>query len=181
CFFFQAEDGIRDFHVTGVQTCALPICRHAGARHRFLLHGRSGARMAARGSNRRVAAIYSRRTSWGTLYNRMDRALKERIVGAVVLVAIVVLVVPVFLDGPPPESRTTTEPVTLPGPSPEPGARRPAGLDRDRDQPMPEAPAPDAGRRAQPAADAVGSARNARPEPEPAPAGAGDAGEEETG
>src|SRR5690606_30090856 len=24
-FFFQAEDGIRDFHVTGVQTCALPI------------------------------------------------------------------------------------------------------------------------------------------------------------
>src|SRR5690606_40721291 len=27
-FFFQAEDGIRDFHVTGVQTCALPIYRH---------------------------------------------------------------------------------------------------------------------------------------------------------
>src|SRR5690606_40436219 len=26
-FFFQAEDGIRDFHVTGVQTCALPISR----------------------------------------------------------------------------------------------------------------------------------------------------------
>src|SRR5690606_39867251 len=25
-FFFQAEDGIRVFHVTGVQTCALPIC-----------------------------------------------------------------------------------------------------------------------------------------------------------
>src|SRR5690606_40234192 len=25
-FFFRAEDGIRDFHVTGVQTCALPIC-----------------------------------------------------------------------------------------------------------------------------------------------------------
>src|SRR5690606_39989992 len=25
-FLFQAEDGIRDFHVTGVQTCALPIC-----------------------------------------------------------------------------------------------------------------------------------------------------------
>src|SRR5690606_40663909 len=24
-YFFQAEDGIRDFHVTGVQTCALPI------------------------------------------------------------------------------------------------------------------------------------------------------------
>ena len=26
CFFFQAEDGIRDRLVTGVQTCALPIC-----------------------------------------------------------------------------------------------------------------------------------------------------------
>src|SRR5699024_12178992 len=25
-FFFQAEDGIRDRNVTGVQTCALPIC-----------------------------------------------------------------------------------------------------------------------------------------------------------
>src|SRR5690606_40588897 len=27
-FFFQAEDGIRDFHVTGVQTCALPILQY---------------------------------------------------------------------------------------------------------------------------------------------------------
>src|SRR5256885_17060447 len=26
-FFFQAEDGIRDYKVTGVQTCALPISR----------------------------------------------------------------------------------------------------------------------------------------------------------
>src|SRR3989454_12671891 len=28
-FFFQAEDGIRDYKVTGVQTCALPILRRA--------------------------------------------------------------------------------------------------------------------------------------------------------
>src|SRR2546421_6643215 len=28
-FFFQAEDGIRDLIVTGVQTCALPISLHA--------------------------------------------------------------------------------------------------------------------------------------------------------
>src|SRR5690554_5244038 len=34
-FFFQAEDGIRDADVTGVQTCALPICR---SRLRALLH-----------------------------------------------------------------------------------------------------------------------------------------------
>src|SRR6266496_1881438 len=27
-FFFQAEDGIRDLYVTGVQTCALPISGH---------------------------------------------------------------------------------------------------------------------------------------------------------
>src|SRR5690625_6186152 len=33
-FFFQAEDGIRDGHVTGVQTCALPICRASSALRR---------------------------------------------------------------------------------------------------------------------------------------------------
>src|SRR5690606_41173276 len=31
-FFFQAEVGIRDFHVTGVQTCALPISITSTAR-----------------------------------------------------------------------------------------------------------------------------------------------------
>src|SRR5258708_31341804 len=31
-FFFQAEDGIRDDLVTGVQTCALPISRKKGSR-----------------------------------------------------------------------------------------------------------------------------------------------------
>src|SRR5258707_7108923 len=42
-FFFQAEDGIRDIGVTGVQTCALPIlachvCRPAGVHRRALLY-----------------------------------------------------------------------------------------------------------------------------------------------
>src|SRR5215475_6293324 len=32
-FFFQAEDGIRDFHVTGVQTCALPISSGSAMRN----------------------------------------------------------------------------------------------------------------------------------------------------
>src|SRR6266487_6316206 len=32
-FFFQAEDGIRDGRVTGVQTCALPICKDLLRRH----------------------------------------------------------------------------------------------------------------------------------------------------
>src|SRR2546425_6938291 len=36
-FFFQAEDGIRDKLVTGVQTCALPISSSGIVRH--LLHG----------------------------------------------------------------------------------------------------------------------------------------------
>src|SRR5262249_58732882 len=31
-FFFQAEDGIRDWSVTGVQTCALPIYAYAAAK-----------------------------------------------------------------------------------------------------------------------------------------------------
>src|SRR5207253_5664398 len=35
CFFFQAEDGIRDGHVTGVQTCALPISGEMAARIRL--------------------------------------------------------------------------------------------------------------------------------------------------
>src|SRR6266700_1164475 len=40
-FFFQAEDGIRDFHVTGVQTCALPI--YPGWKGRGPLAGRRKA------------------------------------------------------------------------------------------------------------------------------------------
>ena len=45
----------------------------------------------------------------------MDRALKERIIGAAVLVIVVVLVVPVFLDGPPGEGEVISEKVPLPG------------------------------------------------------------------
>src|SRR6266700_8343985 len=45
-FFFQAEDGIRAFHVTGVQTCALPIYAGHGAGGRVDLklghHARDG-------------------------------------------------------------------------------------------------------------------------------------------
>src|SRR2546430_11329488 len=43
CFFFQAEDGIRDLTVTGVQTCALPIYRtiHSATQHGFSLPSHS--------------------------------------------------------------------------------------------------------------------------------------------
>src|SRR6516164_7366910 len=40
-FFFQAEDGIRDGTVTGVQTCALPICA-ADYVHKILLGATPG-------------------------------------------------------------------------------------------------------------------------------------------
>src|SRR5438309_6725403 len=39
-FFFQAEDGIRDGTVTGVQTCALPICARGPQARRACRHGR---------------------------------------------------------------------------------------------------------------------------------------------
>src|SRR5256885_11433671 len=38
-FFFQAEDGIRDYKVTGVQTCALPIYRALGKGVEAGFHG----------------------------------------------------------------------------------------------------------------------------------------------
>src|SRR5699024_11608759 len=46
-FFFQAEDGIRDRNVTGVQTCALPISDRSpgpGAGWRWASGGTGGAR-----------------------------------------------------------------------------------------------------------------------------------------
>src|SRR5690606_40867335 len=52
CFFFQAEDGIRDFHVTGVQTCALPIYSEMEAmfaRMRALVGGGGRAAMVVPG------------------------------------------------------------------------------------------------------------------------------------
>src|SRR6266446_552958 len=47
-FFFQAEDGIRDYKVTGVQTCALPI---------------STPRRIARSVDGTAASIHARRVS----------------------------------------------------------------------------------------------------------------------
>src|SRR3989454_9215849 len=42
-FFFQAEDGIRDYKVTGVQTCALPISMFRSSRLRESDADESGA------------------------------------------------------------------------------------------------------------------------------------------
>src|SRR5205823_10716196 len=56
-FFFQAEDGIRDKLVTGVQTCALPISSSRRARRRS-----SPPREARSSSARRPCARSSRGT-----------------------------------------------------------------------------------------------------------------------
>ena len=65
----------------------------------------------------------------------MERALKERIIGAVVLVVFVVLVVPIFLDGPPGEEEIVTERVLLPGQ--DETRTQTVVLDRDRTEPVP--------------------------------------------
>lgn len=71
----------------------------------------------------------------------MERALKERIIGAIVLVAVVVLVVPVFLDGPVDESAVVSERINLPGQGGDDGIRT-VVLDRDRSEPVPATPQP---------------------------------------
>jgi len=65
----------------------------------------------------------------------MERALKERIIGAAVLVIVVVLVVPVFLDGPPAEGEIVSEHVPLPGQADQ--DTKTVVLDRDRSNPVP--------------------------------------------
>jgi DedD protein len=76
----------------------------------------------------------------------MERALKERIIGAAILVLFVVLVVPIFLDGPPDATEIVSERVLLPGQ--EDQKTQTVVLDRNRTEPVPLAsnttPAPGA-------------------------------------
>src|SRR5262249_57219579 len=55
CFLFQAEDGIRDWSVTGVQTCALPISM------RQILASDHSRRSAAARTVSRCCCLRSRR------------------------------------------------------------------------------------------------------------------------
>jgi DedD protein len=71
---------------------------------------------------------------------KMERALKERIIGAVVLVVFAVLVVPIFLDGPPADGDIVTERVLLPGQDEQ--KTQTVVLDRDRKDPVPAASTP---------------------------------------
>src|SRR5439155_5879933 len=78
-FFFQAEDGIRDGHVTGVQTCALPIS-NAGRSRRAVAAGQPsgcGPVLNGRRSLRRLlAAPFDGRNS-----RRSKHRSEERRVG----------------------------------------------------------------------------------------------------
>src|SRR5256886_16989507 len=53
CFFFQAEDGIRDLTVTGVQTCALPIYDA----HQPFYDGSEGKKTESRGTEAVLNAL----------------------------------------------------------------------------------------------------------------------------
>jgi DedD protein len=67
----------------------------------------------------------------------MDRSLKERIIGAVVLVFFAVMVVPVFLDGPSTKTEIITEAVSLPGQNGQTRKTQTIVLERDRTEPVP--------------------------------------------
>jgi DedD protein len=100
----------------------------------------------------------------------MERALKERIIGAAVLVVFAVLVVPVFLDGPPDEPEIVSERVPLPGQA-EQGETRTVVLTRDRDEPVPAAtdqPEPEP-REAEPPRPAAPAPSVSQSRPESAP------------
>src|SRR5437660_12026323 len=63
-FFFQAEDGIRYGHVTGVQTCALPISRFIFARSRPRPRGKKHwASPSAKGQSPRCINTWRRMAS----------------------------------------------------------------------------------------------------------------------
>lgn len=98
----------------------------------------------------------------------MDRALKERIIGAAVLVVIVVLVVPVFLDGPPESGEIVSERVPLPGQAVE-GETRTVVLERDRDEPVPTASVEPETRQPEPVQSSATVQPESKPDPDPVP------------
>src|SRR5438876_12387560 len=72
-FFFQAEDGIRDGRVTGVQTCALPICRTPQLRHRFEEFGSATDAVDALSVPSRLDGRYQAIVLSGTKVRAYDR------------------------------------------------------------------------------------------------------------
>src|SRR5690606_2119299 len=108
-FFFQAEDGIRDFHVTGVQTCALPIFNVSGyaiGDCRELVAGLQDTRTASGNTGRRelgecksISTEVSN-TSWcakyptgvgqgGAFFNEREHAAADFVACATIQVGVV--------------------------------------------------------------------------------------------
>src|SRR6267142_983107 len=80
-FFFQAEDGIRDLHVTGVQTCALPIFRRCillwSNRHELVLDPFAGigtTGYVAIQNDRRFVGCELKRSYFEAACRNIDRA-----------------------------------------------------------------------------------------------------------
>src|SRR3989441_3853756 len=84
-FFFQAEDGIRDKLVTGVQTCALPISLSPNRAHRRISRTPSStSRREIRASPANFFGSYRQNSASQSLYARKIAAWKrseERRVG----------------------------------------------------------------------------------------------------
>src|SRR5207253_5520106 len=72
-FFFQAEDGIRDGHVTGVQTCALPICSSSSPERRASLR-RGGATSGPGRTSRRWQGRERSHLAWARASSRGARS-----------------------------------------------------------------------------------------------------------
>src|SRR2546427_12550936 len=71
-FFFQAEDGIRDLTVTGVQTCALPILM-AACEIRTVVAGSAGSHIKGFNSHG-VVAVRNREVGAGDVERVIDAA-----------------------------------------------------------------------------------------------------------
>jgi DedD protein len=80
----------------------------------------------------------------------MDRALKERVIGAIVLVGVAVLVVPIFLDGPSGDTEIVSKAVALPGQSQQQSMMQTVVLNRDRQEPVPASKPPATEQKPQP-------------------------------
>src|SRR5438132_9084904 len=73
-FFFQAEDGIRDHCVTGVQTCALPIYVFGGDVHVFEHH-----RTAASGALAEAAPVVDHGQTFAVARDERQRSEERRV------------------------------------------------------------------------------------------------------
>src|SRR5437773_7735716 len=77
CFFFQAEDGIRDRDVTGVQTCALPISTFPPAA--LGLPGRAGDWNSSRHRTNAAGGKVGRHDAFAGSYRHRHKSEERRV------------------------------------------------------------------------------------------------------